>query len=753
MLKNRVNVSQSIRIGENELSLNTGSLATQANGSVLVKYGDTVVLVTVVGSEEPREGIDFFPLTVDYEERLYAVGKIPGGFIKREGKPSEKATLSARLIDRPLRPLFPKAFHNDVHIVATVLSVDQDYRPDVAAINGASTALLLSEIPFDNPVGAVCVGRVNGEFILNPSLEYADSELELVVAGTREAVVMVDAEADELPEEIMLDAIEFAHGEIIHIIEGIVELQEKALQEGIGHPKIPVNVEILEADFEAAVRNLAVNVLRNAIDTTRSQKMAKHPREKLMKDAKQSVLEQIQEANQSLFDEDPSLAKKVSGFIDVVEKELVRQTILELGQRVDGRSLDEIRPIECQVGVLPRTHGSGLFLRGETQVLTVSTLGALGEEQILDGLGVEESKRYMHHYNFPPYSVGEAKPIRGPGRREIGHGSLAERALVPVLPSEDEFPYTIRLVSEVLESNGSSSMASICGSTLALMDSGVPIKAPVAGIAMGLVKNEDQVAILTDIQGVEDALGDMDFKVAGTEKGLTALHMDIKISGINKAIMEKALEQARKARLYILSKILETIPAPREELSPYAPRIIKTSIDVDKIRDVIGPGGKTIKKIIEETGVKIDIEDDGRIFIAAVDQEAAEKALKIIEGITEEVQVGKVYVGKVTRTTDFGAFVEVVPGVMGLPGKEGMVHISQLAESRVEKVEDVVKTGEEIMVKAIGFDQMGRLKLSRKEALNPGSNSKNDSSSYNSGNRSHRGDNRSRNKPRFNRDK
>lgn len=750
MLKTRDNVSQSIRIGGNELVFNTGSLATQANGSVLVKYGDTVVLATAVGSQEPREGIDFFPLTVDYEERLYAVGKIPGGFIKREGKPSEKATLSARLIDRPLRPLFPKGFRNDVQIVATVLSVDQDYRPDVAAINGASAALILSDIPFDNPVGAVSVGLVDGEFILNPALEFSESELELVVAGTRDAVVMVEAEASELPEQVVLDAIEFAHREIVHIVDAILELREKALQAGIASEKLPVMVETIEPDLEATVRNLASDAIREAIETTKSERMAKHPRERLMKEVKQGVLDQILEANQEQIEENPALAKKISAIIDVVEKELVRQTVLESRVRVDGRRLDEIRSIECLVGVLPRTHGSGLFLRGETQVLTVCTLGALGEEQILDGLGVEESKRYMHHYNFPPYSVGEAKPIRGPGRREIGHGSLAERALLRVLPSEDDFPYTIRLVSEVLESNGSSSMASICGSTLALMDSGVPIKSPVAGIAMGLVKNEDKVAILTDIQGVEDALGDMDFKVAGTEKGVTALHMDIKISGINKEIMEEALEQARAARLFILSQILDTIPAPREELSPYAPRIIKTSIDVDKIRDVIGPGGKTIKKIIEETGVKIDIEDDGRIFIAAVDQEAAEKALKIIEGITEEVQVGKIYIGKVTRTTDFGAFVEVVPGVMGLPGKEGMVHISQLAEGRVEKVEDVVKTGEEITVKAIGFDQMGRLKLSRKEALFPGTGAKTEGGGGDY--RPSRSDNRNR-KPRFNRDK
>lgn len=746
MLKNRINVTQSITVGTSDLKFNTGSLATQANGSVLVRYGDTVVLVTAVASEEPREGIDFFPLTVDYEERLYAVGKIPGGFIKREGKPSEKATLSARLIDRPLRPLFPKEYHNDVHIVATVLSVDQDRRPDVAAINGASAALMLSDIPFDRAIAAVAVSMADGEFILNPELEQTGSDLELVVAGTKEAVVMVDAEADQIPEDVMLSAIEFAHKEIVRIIDSILELREKAQAAGIAKEKLPVVVESLPEDLEASIRSIANEVLDETIHSISKERLAKHPREKTMKEAKESVLEQVTEANSRLFEEDSEMVKKASKAIDAVEKELVRNMILEQGQRVDGRRLDEIRPIECEVGLLPRTHGSGLFLRGETQVLTVSTLGAIGEEQILDGLGVEETKRYLHHYNFPPYSVGEAKPMRGPGRREIGHGSLAERALVRVLPSEEEFPYTIRLVSEVLESNGSSSMASVCGSTLALMDSGVPIKAPVAGIAMGLIKNEDKVAIITDIQGVEDALGDMDFKVAGTAKGVTALHMDIKITGINDQILEKALAQAKEARMYILSKILETIPAPREELSPYAPRIITTHIDVDKIRDVIGPGGKTIKKIIEETGVKIDIEDDGRVFIAAVDHEAGEKALKIIEGITAEVEIGKIYTGKVTRVTDFGAFVEVIPGVMGLPGKEGMVHISQLAEGRVEKVEDVVKTGDEIVVKATGLDHMGRLKLSRKEALGLGGGNGDEG-------RSHRPGNRNRNKPRYNKDR
>ena len=753
MLKNRTDVTQTITIGASELTLNTGSLATQANGSVLVRYGDTMVLVTVVGSKEPREGIDFFPLTVDYEERLYSVGKIPGGFIKREGRPSEKAILSARLIDRPLRPLFPKGYRNDVHIVATVLSVDQDHRPDIVAINGASAALTVSDIPFDRTIAAVSVGLgADGEFILNPQQGQTSGELELVVAGTREAVVMVDCEASELPEDLVLSAIEYAHKEIVLIIDGILELREKAIDAGIGKEKQAVAVESLEPDFEAMVRSAAEITLKENIVSIAQERMAKHPRERAMKATKEAVLEQLVEANSQLFEESPELVKKVSKVIDAVEKELVRKLMLEQGQRVDGRRLDEIRPIECQVALLPRTHGSGLFLRGETQVLTVSTLGALGEEQILDGLGIEETKRYLHHYNFPPYCVGESKPMRGPGRREIGHGSLAERALVRVLPSEDDFPYTIRLVSEVLESNGSSSMASVCGSTLALMDSGVPITAPVAGIAMGLIKEEDRIAIITDIQGVEDALGDMDFKVAGTAKGITAVHMDIKITGITKEILEQALKQAREGRLFILGKMLESIPEPRKELSPYAPRIIKTQIAVDKIRDVIGSGGKIIKKIIEETGVKIDIEDDGRVFIAGADQEAAQKALTIIDSLTADVEIGKIYNGKVTRITDFGAFVEVIPGVMGLPGKEGMVHISQLAEGRVEKVEDVVKLGEEIMVKASGLDQMGRLKLSRKEALGLGGDN-GDSKNGGSESRPPRPANHNRNKPRFNKDK
>ncbi|KUK10524.1 MAG: Polyribonucleotide nucleotidyltransferase [Clostridia bacterium 41_269] len=718
MLNNRINITKSIEVAGRNLSFNVGSLATQANGSVFVRYGDTCVLVTATASEEPREGIDFLPLTVDYEERLYAVGKIPGGFIKREGKPSEKATLSSRLIDRPLRPLFPKGFHNDIHIVATVLSVDQDNRPDVTAINGASAALMISDIPFENPIGAVWVGKIGNDLIINPTLEqWEKSELDLVIAGTEEAVVMVEAEASEVPEDIIIEAIELAHKEIKNIVRFIKDLRQECLKEGIAKEKKEVSVEPIDKDLESEVYRIGKELIAQAIDEVKTKGCKKLEREKILKETKEEIVNKVMELKPELFEEDPNLQKRIEGLIVEIEKEIVRSMILEKKERIDNRKLDEIRPIECKVGILPRTHGSGLFVRGETQVLTVSTLGALGEEQILDGIDVEETKRYMHHYNFPPYSVGEARPIRGPGRREIGHGALAERALERVLPSEDEFPYTIRLVSEVLESNGSTSMASVCGSTLALMDAGVPIKAPVAGIAMGLIKEGDKVEILTDIQGIEDALGDMDFKVAGTKKGITALQMDIKIAGINTEILKRALEQARKARLIILDKIIETIPEPRPTLSPYAPRIIKTEIDPEKIRDIIGPGGKIIKKIIDETGVKIDIEDDGKVYIAAVDQSGAEKALEMIKSLTEDVEIGKIYLGKVTRTTDFGAFVEVIPGVMGLPGKEGMVHISQLAEERVNKVEDVVKAGDKIIVKAIGFDQLGRLKLSRKEAL------------------------------------
>ncbi len=710
MTTGRQILEKEIMIAGRPLKLTAGKVATQASGSVLVSYGDTVVLVTATGSKEPREGIDFFPLTVDYEERFYAVGKIPGGFIKREGRPSEKAILSARLIDRPIRPLFPKGFKNDVHIVATVLSVNQDNPPEIAAMNGASAALTLSHLPFLGPIGAVVVGLVEDELVINPTIEQAEkSRLHLVVAGTRDAVMMVEAGAQEVPEEIMIEAITRGHEEVKKIVAFIEEFREEALKLGLAKEKMEVVVEE-KAELKEAVTAEAYPLLKEAIEKIIAEKFNKQERDEYLENLKKELTTKFLETY-------PEEELTIKGILDSIQKEIVRQKILKEGIRIDGRKTDEVRPIWCEVGLLPRTHGSGLFTRGQTQVLSIVTLGAVGDVQILDDLGIEESKRFMHHYNFPPYSVGEVRPMRGPGRREIGHGALAERALEPVIPPEEVFPYTIRIVSEVLESNGSTSMGSVCGSTLALMDAGVPIKAPVAGVAMGLIKEGDEVAILTDIQGIEDALGDMDFKVAGTKDGITALQMDIKIAGVTRDILTKALAQAREGRMHILGKMLEVISEPRKELSPYAPRIIFTTVDPEKIRDIIGPGGKIIKKIIDETGVKIDIEDDGRIFIAAVDKEAGEKALNIIENLTKEIEVGKVYLGKVTRIADFGAFVEVVPGVLGLPGKEGLVHISQLAHSRVKRVEDVVKEGDQILVKAIGYDNQGRLKLSRKDAI------------------------------------
>ncbi|HQA60289.1 MAG TPA: polyribonucleotide nucleotidyltransferase, partial [Tepidanaerobacteraceae bacterium] len=577
-------------VGGRNLIIETGKVAQQANGSVVIKYEDTVLLVTATASKEPREGVDFLPLTVDYEERLYAVGKIPGGFIKREGKPSEKAILSARLIDRPLRPLFPKDFRNDVQIVATVLSVDQDNTPDIVAINGASCALCISDIPFDGPVGAVSVGLIDGKYIINPTVSQSEkSRLNLTVAGTKEAVLMVEAGAHEVTEEEMLEAILFGHEEI----KKIVEFQEEIIKE-IGKPKMQVQAEEVDAELERAVREYATDKILKAIKIYDKQE-----REAVIDEINEETLEHFQE----LY---PESEKQIANILYDILKEEVRNMITYEGIRPDGRRDDEIRPISCEVGILPRTHGSGLFTRGQTQVLTVATLGALGDVQILDGLGIEESKRYMHHYNFPPYSTGETRVIRGPGRREIGHGALAERALEPMIPPEEEFPYTIRLVSEVLSSNGSTSMASVCGSTLALMDAGVPIKAPVSGVAMGLIKQDDKITILTDIQGMEDFLGDMDFKVAGTKKGITAIQMDIKIKGIDENILKNALLRAKEARLFILDKMLSVISEPRKELSPYAPRIFSLTVDPEKIRDIIGPGGKTINKIIAETNVKID---------------------------------------------------------------------------------------------------------------------------------------------------
>ena len=684
-----------MELGGRTLIIESGKMAKQASGAVLVRYGDTAVLVAATQSAEPRPGIDFFPLTVDYEERLYSVGKIPGGFIKREGRPSEASILASRLIDRPLRPLFAEGLRNDVHVVATVMSVDQNNPPDIAAMIGASCALSISEIIFNGPIGGVRVGFIDNQFILNPTIEQQDkSELNLIVAGTKDAIMMVEAGANELSEEIILKAILFGHA----AIKEIVAFQETIIAK-VGKPKKEKTIYEVPTEIDVAMRQYITEQLKIAVANA-----DKHAREENIKQVKMEATEHFL----SIY---PENGKDIGNMFQKILKEIVRKMITVDKIRPDGRQSDEVRPITCEVGLLARTHGSGLFTRGQTQVFTLTTLGAIGDEQILDGLGVEESKRYMHHYNFPSFSVGETRPSRGPGRREIGHGALAERALIPVIPSEMEFPYTLRLVSEVLESNGSTSMGSVCGSTLSLMDAGVPIKAPVSGVAMGLVKDGSNYTILTDIQGMEDALGDMDFKVAGTTKGVTAMQMDMKISGITEDIFRDALSQAKRGRMHILEKMLEAIKEPRKELSPFAPRIITMEIDPDKIRDVIGPGGKTIKKIIEETGVSIDIEDDGKVFIAAVDVEAGQKAVKIIENLVRSVEVGTTYTGKVTRLMNFGAFVEI------LPGKEGLVHISQLALERIAKVEDVVKVGDEIMVKVTEIDRQGRVNLSRKELL------------------------------------
>ncbi|WP_264844713.1 polyribonucleotide nucleotidyltransferase [Caldinitratiruptor microaerophilus] len=689
-------------LGGRELVLETGRLAKQAGGSVLVRYGDTVVLVTATASAQPREGVDFFPLTVDYEERLYAVGKIPGNWFRREGKPTTKAILNARLTDRPIRPLFPDGFRNDVQVICTVLSVDPDCAPEFCAMVGASAALHISDIPWEGPIGACIVGRVDGEFVVNPTAEQAErSEMHLVVAATDKAVLMVEAGAREVPEEIMLEGILFGHEVSRQVIRLIEEMRQ-----AVGKPKRDVPLYRPPAELEQAVRELATEPLRRAL--------VENPG----KQAREEAIAQVgADVHAALAERFPDQEKDISALLKTILKEEVRRAILRHGIRPDGRRLDEIRPLHIEVGVLPRTHGSGLFQRGQTQVLSVCTLGTVSDVQRLDDLTLEEFKRYMHHYNFPPFSVGETRPMRGPGRREIGHGALAERALEPVLPSEDEFPYTIRVVSEVLESNGSTSMASTCGSTLALMDAGVPIKAPVAGIAMGLVEGEPgEFAVLTDIQGIEDALGDMDFKVAGTRKGVTALQMDMKISGTTREVFEKALTQARQARLFILDEMLKVLPAPRPELSPWAPRIITMKVHPDKIREVIGPGGKMINKIIAECAVngrkpEIDIEDDGTVHIAAVNVEAGEKARRMIEALVKDPEPGSIYTGKVVRLMNFGAFVEI------LPGKEGLVHISELAEGRVERVEDVVNIGDELTVMVTEIDKLGRINLSRKAVL------------------------------------
>ena len=691
---------KSIQVGGRALTLETGRMAKQASGAVFCTYGDTAVLVTAVGAKEPKEGVDFFPLTVDYEEKLYAAGKIPGGFLKREGKASEKAILSSRLIDRPIRPLFPKGYRNDVQVVATVLSVDMDNAPDCLAMVGASAALHLSQIPFMGPIAGVVVGLVDGEFVINPNQEQEEkSTLHLTVAGTADAVMMVEAGAQEVPEMVILDAIMFGHEEIKKIVAAIEEFRAEALALELAKEKVVPELKVIPEEIEAAVKEYAYDNLLEAIRI----------KDKHTRDAAAEAVKE--EAVQHLLEQFPEQEADLRAALDGLMKYIVRRLITVDKIRPDGRAMTEVRQLTCEVDILPRPHGSALFTRGQTQILSTVTLGAAREEQILDGLDNESSKRYIHHYNFPPYSVGEARPMRGPGRREIGHGALAERALEPVIPSDEEFPYTIRVVSEALESNGSTSMGSVCGSTMSLMAAGVPIKRPVSGVAMGLIREENEFSVLTDLQGLEDALGDMDFKVAGTTEGVTAIQMDIKIAGINRAILEQALKQAHDGRMFILDAMLKAIPAVRPELSPYAPRVITMMINPDKIRDVIGPGGKVIKKIVEDTGVKIDIEDDGRVMLMSNDAEASAKAVKIIEDIVAEVEVGRTYMGKVVRITDFGAFVEV------LPGKDGLVHISQLALERVKKVEDVVNIGDEILVKCVEIDDKGRVNLSRKVLL------------------------------------
>ncbi|MBT2755967.1 polyribonucleotide nucleotidyltransferase [Mesobacillus foraminis] len=679
-----------------QLSVEIGQLAKQANGAVLVRYGDTAVLSTATASKEPKN-LDFFPLTVNYEERLYAVGKIPGGFIKREGRPSEKAILASRLIDRPIRPLFADGFRNDVQVISIVMSVDQNCPSEMAAMLGSSLALSVSDIPFEGPIAGVIVGRVDGKFIINPTVEETEkSDMHLTVAGTKDAINMVEAGAEEVPEEVMLEAIMFGHDEI----KRLIAFQEEVVAK-VGKEKMDITLFELDKELEAEVRNKCEQDMIAAI-----QVKEKHAREDAIKEVKNRVISEYEE--EAIEEADLKMIKQI---LDKIVKGEVRRLITEEKVRPDGRGLEEIRPLSSEVGLLPRTHGSGLFTRGQTQALSICTLGAMGDVQILDGLGLEEEKRFMHHYNFPQFSVGETGPIRGPGRREIGHGALGERALEVVIPSEKDFPYTIRLVSEVLESNGSTSQASICASTLAMMDAGVPLKAPVAGIAMGLIKSGEHYSILTDIQGMEDHLGDMDFKVAGTAKGVTALQMDIKIEGLSREILEEALQQAKIGRMQILESMLATISEPRGQLSKYAPKILTMTINPDKIRDVIGPSGKQINKIIEETGVKIDIEQDGTVFIASVNDEMNQKAKRIIEDIIREVEVGQMYLGKVKRIEKFGAFVEI------FNGKDGLVHISELAEERVGKVEDVVKIGDELLVKVTEIDRQGRVNLSRKAVL------------------------------------
>ncbi|MDI6772528.1 MAG: polyribonucleotide nucleotidyltransferase, partial [bacterium] len=689
-----------VEVGSNRMVFETGLLAKQASGAVTVTCGETVVLVTATMSDTLREGIDFFPLTCDFEEKMYAAGKIPGGFFKREGRPGERAILTSRLIDRPIRPLFPKGFRNDVQIVATVLSTDQENDPGIAALNGASAALVLSGIPFGGPIGAVRMGLIEGNLVVNPTLRQVEeqSSLDLVVAGTEDSIIMVEAGANEVPEAQLIEAITRAHAEIRRIVAAQREMAAVAGKP----PRVVPSMVKFDPEMENAIRSVALPLVREALAIP----------EKL---AREDALRAVEtEVTAKIAEQFPSAAGAIGEIIVSVTKEAVRRRILEDGVRPDGRGTREIRPLACVVGLLPRAHGSGLFQRGQTQVLAITTLGTGDDRQRLDDIGIREEKRYMHHYSFPPFSVGEARPLRGPGRREVGHGALAERALEGMIPDQEQFPYVIRVVSEVLESNGSTSMASVCASTLSLMDAGVPIRAAVGGIAMGLISGADgRYAVLTDIQGIEDAMGDMDFKVAGTREGVTALQMDVKSSGLPQGVLTEALEQARQARLEILDAMSNALPAPRTTLSAHAPRILTLQINPDKIREIIGPGGKVINKITAETGTKIDIEQDGRVMVASVNEDAARRAVAMIEGIVREIQIGETYRGRVTRVLNFGAFVEL------LPGKEGLVHISELSYERVNKVEDVVNVGDELQVKVKEIDSLGRVNLTHRGTQPP----------------------------------
>jgi polyribonucleotide nucleotidyltransferase len=682
-------------IGGRRLILETGLMAKQASGAVVARYGDTVVLSTAVASKVERENVDFLPLTVDYQEKAYAAGRIPGGFFKREGRQSEKEILSSRLIDRPIRPLFPEGYYYDTQIIASVLSIGDESSMDLMGMIASSAALSISDIPFNGPIGAVRVGFIEGKFIINPGhKDLETTSLNLVVAGTADAIMMVEGGASELDEDQMLEALETAHREI----KKIVALQQDLVAR-VGKQKRSVKVVEIDKELAAQVAELAMDRLKTSIIIPN-----KMERQKTL----DALLDEIK---QKLKNDDPTRNRQISTIFFGLEKDEVRKIILDKNVRADGRKPDEIRPISSSVGLLPRTHGSALFTRGETQALVVTTLGTSEDEQRIDSLEGEYFKTFMLHYNFPPFSVGETKPLRGPGRREVGHGALAERALKAMVPTKQEFPYTIRIVSDILESNGSSSMATVCGGTLALMDAGVPIKAPVAGIAMGLIKEGEKVIVLSDILGLEDHLGDMDFKVTGTSKGITALQMDMKIEGITIEIMRRALQQAKEGRMHILGRMLETIAAPRNTLNPFAPRIITMQINPDKIKDVIGSGGKVIRSIVEQTGAKIDIEDDGTINIASSDEAAANKAKEIIKGIVQEAEVGKLYMGKVRKIMDFGAFVEIFPGT------DGLLHISQISDKRLDKVTDELKEGDEVLVKVLEIDRQGKIRLSRKEAL------------------------------------